>query len=300
MTMGRILSPGMYDMPAPEYHGEPCDGPCLGSGGAVMLAHDCPAAYRYRSDNPEEKDAFDIGTATHLLVLEPEKFRAAIGVVDADSWRTKDAQAARAALRGAGRIPLLAKDHDAVLAMRDSIAAHPIAKSAFTEGKAEASIFWKDAEFGCWKKCRPDWLPNHRRYYVDLKTSTSADPADFSKTIATFGYYMRAAWYQDGIEAVTGQRPERVAFVVVSKKPPHLVSVCWLDQEAIEWGRIANRYATGVFAWCVENNVWPDYQPEIGQPPAAFTVNLPSWQLRELQERHERGGFVPPQEKALS
>ncbi len=294
----KITEPGVYTLTSAEYHGDPCDGPSLGSTGARTLATDCPAAYRHAMGSaPETKEEFDIGNATHLLLLQPGDFHDAVGFVPFDDYRTKDAQTWRDDVRASGRIPLLAKQHDIVLAMREAIFADPVASLAFQNGAPEQSLFWRDPEFGFWGKTRPDWLPEHRRYLVDLKTSTSANPEDFAKAVANFGYAQQAAWYLDGVEHTLGIRPERFAFVVVSKKPPHFVSTCWLDDEAIQWGRILNRYARGVFAWCNERNEWPSYRPVLTGQPAAFTVSLPRWMVRDLEAKHEVGAFTPPQER---
>jgi len=284
--------PGIHDMTAEAYHADPA----LGSSGARRLVNECPAAFRLAVQ--ETKTEFDIGTAAHLLVLEPDAFGAKVAAIPHDNYKTKAAQEARDAARAAGRIPLLPDQIQAVRAMRDAILADPVAGRAFRGGKAEQSLFWRDPEFGVMCKTRPDWLPGHGRYLVDIKTSTTADPRKFEKAIAEFGYHQQAAWYLDGVEAVTGERPARFAFVVVSKKPPHLVTTCWIDDEAIQWGRIQNRRARGLFAWCLDHDQWPAFQPDITGPRAAFTVGLPGWATKELERRHEAGEFTPPQEIA--
>lgn len=290
-----ITAPGIYEMAQDIYHGEPCDGPSLGSTGARILANECPAAFRYAVR--EAKEEFEVGSAAHLLVLQPDEFEANIGRVPFDDYKRQEARTARDDIRASGRIPLTTKQAAIVQEMRRAVFAHPVASLAFRHGVAERAMFWRDPEFGFWCKTRPDWLPDSRRYLVDIKTTTSADPADFRRAVADFGYHQQAAWYLDGVQQVTGERPERFAFVVVSKKAPHLVSVCWLDDEAIEWGRILNRYARGVFAWCIERTEWPSYRPDISGPPAAFTISLPEWSRRELERRHEAGEFTPPQER---
>ena len=296
--MNKVTKAGVYDLTSEEYHGDPCDSLSLGSTGARTLARDCPAAFKYAP--VEFKEEFDIGNAAHLLVLQPEEFERRIGRVPFEDYRKRDAQEARDDIRAAGRIPLLPKQVADVAAMRNAIFADPVASLAFRNGEPEKSMFWRDPEYGFWCKTRPDWLPAHRRYLVDVKTSTSADPEEFQKALVNFGYSQQAAWYTDGVEAVTGDKPERFAFVVICKKPPYLVTTCWLDDEAIAWGRILNRYARGVFAWCLERGEWPSYRPEITGPPSAFTVSLPEWAKRDLERRHQAGEFIPPQERKIA
>lgn len=291
-----VIRPGIYPgIPQDLYHREGCcDGPSLSSTGARVLATECPATYRY--ELREEKDEFDIGNATHLLVLQPEDFEKQVGRMSFSDYRKKEAQAERNDIRASGRIPLLPKDLERVIAMRNAIMGDPVAGMAFQNGEAEASFFWRDPEYGFWCKARPDYYPFHGRYLLDVKTSTSANPKKFENTIADCGYDQQADWYMSGVEAVTGQRPQKFAFVVVSKKPPHLVSVCWLkpDSQAMEWGQRKNRYARGIFAWCLKHNEWPSYRPVIGGPPAGFDVDLPQYAVRRLQERMDAGEFEPP------
>lgn len=287
-----ITEPGVYDLSAEVYHGQPCPELSLSSTGARTLISECPAAYRYGVQEP--KTEFEIGNAAHLLCLQPEDFAAHVVEIEQDDYRTKDARAARDEARAAGKIPLLPAQATMVRAMRNAIMADPVGSLAFRNGKPEQSLFWRDPEFGIWCKTRPDWLPDHRRYLVDIKTTTCAAPAAFTKAIASYGYHQQAAWYLDGVEAVFGVRPERFAFVAVEKKEPYLVSTFWLDEEAIGWGRILNRKARGLFAWCLRNDTWPGYRPDPVGAPGAFTASLPSWTLKDLQIRHEAGEFEPP------
>lgn len=286
-----MSDPQMIAMSSDDYHANDA----LGSTGARMIANDCPAAFRWQE--PQVKREFDIGNATHLLCLEPELFRSKIGIIDAENYRTKQAQTERDDIRASNRIPLLSEELEMVRTMRAAVFDDPIAGLAFKNGQAEQSLFWTDQEFGVRCKTRPDWLPSHVRYLIDLKTSTSADPREFEKAVVNWGYHQQAAWYLDGVAAVTGNRPERFAFVVISKKPPYLVTTCWLHEDAIAWGRILNRYARGVYAWCKKHDHWPAYQPDIIGPAQAFTIGLPAWAVKELERRHEAGEFVPPQER---
>lgn len=294
----KITAPGIYTMPADAYHADPCAEPSLSSSGARTLASGPPALYWHERQNPPVKRVFEIGTAGHLMVLEPEHFAARVAVIEADDYRTKAAKEARDEARAAGLTPLLSHEVEMVRAMRAALWTDPVARTAFIGGAAEQALFWRDGEFGVWCRTRPDYLPPHRRYLVDYKTSVSADPRQFGKRMLDYGYHQQAAWYLDGVAAVTGERPERFAFVVQEKAPPYLCAVCWVDPEAIEIGRELNRYATGLFAWCLRRGEWPGYRDTPEAPPRAFTVTLPGWALREHEMRREAGAFIPPREEA--
>lgn len=289
-----ITRPGIYAMPAEAYHG--CTEPfALSSTGARTLMAECPYLFWWESPlnpafQPKRKREFDIGTAAHLLVLEPEKFDDHVVNIEQPDFRTKEARTARDIAYDAGRTPLLQKDVDLVRGMRDAVMRHPVASLAFENALPEQSIFWIDEEFGVWRKTRPDALPKlNNNYIVDLKTATTANPEAFAKSCWSLGYYQRAAYYLDAVEAVTGNRVERFCWIVVDKNPPHMVSVCWADFEMLKWGRIQNRKAVEIFARCLAANEWPGYVPKDGR--SSHTIRLPYFATMDLQEREANGDF---------
>ncbi|WP_343715303.1 PD-(D/E)XK nuclease-like domain-containing protein [Inquilinus sp.] len=295
-----ITEPGVYDgISAEAYHSLGLTPEfALSSSGAREIDATCPAAFWWNSPlnpdrEPPRKTEFDIGNATHLLVLQPEEFADRVVEVEADDWRTNAAKAARDEAREDRRIPLLTKQLRMVEAMRDAVLAHPIAGLAFQGGAAEQTIAWRDGETGVWLRCRPDYRPPHRRYLVDAKTTTSAHPRDFERRVLDYGFHMQAAWYLDAEQAVAGERPTKFFFVAVEKEPPFLVAVHEMDVDAIGWGRIQNRRAIRTFAECMSSGRWPGYRDPL-QPSKdqAFRISLPGFALRDLEARHERGEFT--------
>jgi hypothetical protein len=261
-------SPGVYEgISNADYHADPA----LGSTSLKTLATKTPAHWKWERDNPPEpKDAFELGTVVHSLVLEQDE--SGVVVVEAENWMTKAAKEAKAEARAAGKIPLLPKDWAQVTAMRDSIMAHPAARHAFTGHRSEASVFWD--EDGLMLKCRPDaWQPG---YLVDLKTTINADPRNFPKLAYDLGYFQSAAHYQDGVANWFGEALPFV-FVLAEKQPPYLVSVVELTDEALAHGREANHRAKQIYRECLATDTWPGY-------PDTPPLGLPKWATRQLEE----------------
>ena len=257
------------DMPNHEYHAHNS----LSASGMKILATQTPAHYRWKMENPEHKGIFDVGTATHSLVLEDD--HSGIEVVECDDWRTKAAREARDAAYADGKTPLLTKEYKVVKDMRDSVAAHPLARIALEGGKAEQSIFWDDST-GTRLRCRPDKLDLESRIgplVIDLKTIVNADPRKFGKVANDFGYHQQDPHYRDGVLKTTGADPSFL-FVLVEKAPPYLVSVVELDAEALNIGRALNRKAIHIYNQCRATGEWPGY-------PQHEPVNLPIWATRE-------------------
>lgn len=266
------MKPGIYDgMPNADYHGQK---DWLGSTSLKTLAMQTPAHYRWQADNPSpSKPEYIIGTAAHSLILEDDTSK--IQKLDFDNYRKKAAQEARDEAIANGAQPLLAHEWAEVVAMRDAVMANPLARQAFTNHIAEQSFFWQEDDLGL--KCRPDaQIPG---LIADLKTTVTAAPNDFGRRAFDIGYFMSAVHYQDGVQMLTGERPEFV-FVQVEKSAPYLVSVVQLDQDAAQWGRAMLDRAKRIYRECTAANNWPGY-------PQFSTVGLPKWAEYQLEELAE-------------
>ena len=249
-----------------DYHSDPA----LGSTSLKTLATRTPAHWKWEQEHPVQKDAYDIGTLAHSLILEGDDSKHE--VIDVPDKRGNKWTIPADKARNEGRIPLLPKEWADIVGMRDSVMAHPDAKRLFTGHRAEESVFWE--EDGLPLKCRPDaWLPNT---LTDLKTGRSADPNEFGKVAAELGYHQSAAHYKDGVRTLTGEDlPFR--FVLVEKTAPYFVSVVELDWEAIDLGRGLNERAKRIYRECSEADHWPGY-------PTTFDVALPNWAVYKTED----------------
>lgn len=257
------LIPGISDE---QYHADKTN---ISSTGARKLL-ECPARFKHELDNPPApKPAFDFGKVAHNLVLGEG---GTIQIVDADNWLSKAAKEQRAACYAAGVTPVLKADHATAVELRDSVMAHPTAGALFAHGEAELSGWWRDDETSVGLRFRPDFLTDldFRPVCVDLKTTLSADPKEFARSVAKFGYHMQAAWYLDGLAAY-GVEDARFLFVCVEKTAPYPVSVIELDADAIAEGRRRNRAAIDLYDRCVKTDSWPAYGSLI------HSISLPQW-----------------------
>jgi hypothetical protein len=284
-TGGPITEPGIYrGVPSAAYHGQLTDTPSLSSSTARRLLVTCPLVWWHGSYlNPqrpieEPTSAMELGSACHLAFLEPDQFAARVTVIDAADWRGKLAQAERDAARAAGRIPLLRGQLATIEAMRAAIAGHGVARGAFVGGEAELTLVWRDKETGLWLKARPDYLGPNAAWLADLKTTANAEPMAFARHAYDLGYHAQAAWYLDGLRALTGAAPSALWFVVVERDAPHAVTVAAFDEDAIEAGRVLNRRAVRLFAQCLERGEWSGYRhADTPDRDRAFVLELPAW-----------------------
>lgn len=289
----------IHDMPMSEYHAMRA----LSASGVWALAdinEGCPLKFWLSSPwNPEREPYnathFDIGKAAHLAVLEPDKVAAEVVLHGFDEYRTNAAKAARDEAHAAGKIPLKPAEWELVTGLRQAIMADSLVRGAFDgEGKSEVTAVWDDPDYGVPCKARADRVLDGGRILVDLKTAVSAHPIGWSKALWQHGYFSRAAWYLDAFDAANGQRPEEYWFSVVEKKAPNLTALHKLPEKAIEWGRIINRNAVGIFDQCMRRNEWPGYRPSGATRPRAFVTGLPTWAEYQLHDLFEAGELNQP------
>lgn len=282
-----ITEAGVYDMPAEQYHADPITGGSLSASGArLLLPPNCPARYRYDRDNPPTSTStFDLGHAAHRLILGagPDIVR-----VEADSWRTNKAKETRDEAHANGLTPLLAADHDRVIAMARALRQHPEASALFApgSGQPERTLVWRTGTV--WRRARLDWLPvsparGQRMLLADYKSARTASPEALDRVINDHGYHLQGAWYVDGVKSLGLAEDVAYMLVVQEKEPPYLVSVDQLDDAAMRIGAMLARQAVDVYRECVESGRWPGYSDEVE------LIGLPPWVENQYQEMSGRG-----------
>lgn len=218
-------------------------------------------------------DAADLGSAFHTETLGVGQ---EVVVVDAASWRGKEAQEAQAKARAEGKAPILAKDVPTVQAMAASVRAHPTASRLLEQpGRAELSAFWRDDEWDVTRRARFDWLTDSG-VNVDLKSCVSVTKNDIARTIVNFGYDLSAAWYEDVAHGV-GLDLTATALVFVEKTEPYRVRVVELAPEFIERGRRLVNRALEIYRDCRAVDLWPNYDD-----PDFTTIYPPAWAREDI------------------
>ncbi|MGW0052080.1 PD-(D/E)XK nuclease-like domain-containing protein [Nocardia nova] len=262
--------PGLYNMvPEDVYHG---DLTALSHSGAKSLAKTAPAQWIYDWLNPEPVEVNEImeqGSAFHSLTLG---VGAKVVEIKAENWTRKADQQIRKEHRAAGEIPLLTAKYRRVMAMADAVRLHPIIGPQIEQAHREVSGWFRDPETGIMRRFRVDALYGRRA--IDLKSTETADPREFAKSIRKFGYHQQDPWYCEGITEITGE-PAEFVMVAVSRRPPHLISLNVVPAAFAEYGRELNRRAIDTFAECTAADHWPDYGTGL------HCHEQPTWAYRE-------------------
>lgn len=257
------MEPGIYDdLPAAAYH----SGAGISKSG-LDLIHRSPLHYACATaaanDNPTPSQA--LGTALHLLVLEPDLFARRYALQPKFDRRTKEGKAAAEAWAAEhpDAEPMDAETWDRVHRMRDSVMAHPAARALLTRpGKAERSVYWIDPATGELCRCRPDYWTDDD-LLGDLKSCRDASPEGFARSVATYRYHVQDAFYLDGVSAATGRRPRGFVFIAVESDPPFAVATYQLRPASRELGRLEYRRDLARYAQARRSGVWQGYSQQI-------------------------------------
>lgn len=248
--------------------------------------HRSPAYCRWRIDHPqtEETEAQRIGDATHAAVLTPDIFRARYVAAPECDRRTKAgkeafaAAEAEAAARGGVLLPLA--DFDLCLRQRDAVWRHDEARALLERcTHFEQTVLWTDLGTGLKCKARLDALGPVT--IPDLKTTRSAQPGGFIRSVASYGYHRQAAWYLRAAAEV-GLSARDFAFVVVEKCAPFQVAVYRLDVAWIETGEAECADLLAEYAECVREKHWPGY--------VGGVLPMPAWYGRSDSQPAEAAG----------
>ena len=276
-----MLTEGVHIIPLSEYIADPAPQPSLNAGAVHTLITKSPrhACYghprlnaNYESD---ESSRLDIGTIAHALLLENDASR--VVVIEADDWRTKAAKEQRDEARALGKLPILSKDYFGIQEMV-LVAKAAIAKSEFAQDWREAipeqTLLWQHE--GVWCRSRPDKATPDWRILWDYKTSVSAHPMAFMRTIMQHGYDIQAELGMMGVEALGLNEGEKVAFVFVVQEiePPYALSFISLSPE---WQQLAHqKIKRAMMTWkgCLRENHWPAYTTQVAylEPPAYASI----------------------------
>jgi hypothetical protein len=263
-----VTEPGIYDIDIDIYHTQACCvGPSISSTGLRTILRECPAKFWATSDlNPnrfivEPRHTLDFGRAAHALVLGEPEFYSKFVLSPYETFRSSVAQDWRDAQT---KQIIRSEEMPVIELMASAQRAAPQVARAFSEGKPEMSIIWRDEDTGVFVKVRPDWLPDFPslRFIAEYKTARTIEPRKLSLDAFKYGYEIQAAMMMDAVKIVTGKDPLGIAHVVQEKDPPYLCDMRLFTSEQIDFGRLEYKKALHIFAHCLDDNYWPGYTRE--------------------------------------
>lgn len=170
-----------------------------------------------------------------------------------------------------GKVVLTAAEYRKVMLMRDSVMAHPTARSLIeAPGHTQASYYFTDDETGELCRCRPDKRPElgGRAWTMDLKITSTID--EFWRACDDYRYDVQDAFYSHGTRTLTGEDSPFV-FVAVSsvrdaaRYPVRCFSLPAFMRDA---GTEKMRADLNLYARCKRRGEWPGIEV-VTRPPWA-------------------------------
>jgi exodeoxyribonuclease VIII len=188
---------------------------------------------------PENK-SFNLGTAFHTLILEPEKFKDEIAIAPPCDRRTKKGKEIYNIFKkdNSGKIIISSKELGVLEEMKKSVYSHPEARNILSlkNNLYEHSFFWEEKD-GNKFKVRPDILNKKQSIVVDLKTCNSSSPDKFKWAIRDYGYDIQAYHYLRGMNALENNNKYKIfMFIAVETKQPYNTGVFLCSEKTLNNG----------------------------------------------------------------
>jgi len=120
---------------------------------------------------------------------------------------------------------------------------------------------------------------------VDLKSTEDASAEAFQRSAWNWRYWVQAAWYMDGVEQATGQRPDAFVFAAFEKAAPYAPAFYFADELMLDMGRKEYRRLLRILAECKATDTWGGYDT------AVTPLTVPLWAAKAAANDNERRGM---------
>jgi len=259
-TSEASIKPGIYlGVTNEEYHAS--EG--ISKSGLWTIDTQSPAHFKYGERT--ESNAFDFGEACHLAILQPDVFEKIVvrGPDDRRGNKWKDMLEGTAL---SGQLLLTSGDYDGVSTIRDRVHSNAFINSLITGGKpiVEASGYAIEPETGELVRVRPDLYREDLGIIVDVKSTQSAHPDAFSRSVINYGYHAQEALYSD-VWQLLGKPVSGFVFLAWEKKAPYAYSLYELPPSIVDEGRARMRRALETYAECKRSKSWPAYSSGVSE-----------------------------------
>lgn len=247
------MKPGIYEgVPFDEYQ----QWDAINNSTLKVLNTKSALHCKYYMDNgAPDTDAMSLGRALHTRILEPDTFDERYFVTPKI---VRSGKKWHALIEHAGDKEIIwTEDVEMLEAVVNCLRCKNVA-GLFEGVKLETCIAWTDPVTGLLCKARMDIWNDFFNYAGDLKSTCDASPNAFAKKIKDLMYHQQAAFYSDGLAALTGKSPDFYLFPV-EKKPPYDSAAYELTQDTLLAGRMEYQRALKTIKKCLETNVWPGY-----------------------------------------
>lgn len=226
------------------------------------------------------------GTLVHAITLEAGTFAEHHAVMPEGLDKGKGAKERVSAFEAAnaGKEVLDADEYRQLLDVRAAIYADAeLGMLLSGPGKTEHSLFWTDEDTGIQCRCRPDYWRDDG-IIVDLKSTASSEHHEFQRSAISYHYYSQAAFYYDGVTAVTGKAPNAFVFGAIEGKETPCIYIHGyaVEEEELAFGRrLYKSWLRDLKAYrelSDDCSKWPTKAPALR---GIMRLGLPGWAKNE-------------------
>lgn len=264
----------------------------LTKSGLMALRKSPAHFYQWMVSPPDPStESMALGTATHTLVFEPEKWANEIVVIPADAPKKPTATQLRAEepsekakvsiewwndfkSRSEGKTIITLEQEENARGMADAVLGNEecLTYLKYPNAQAELSISSvenvKGLDIACKMRC--DLLTMDGKVIVDLKTTQDSEQESFSKKFFSLGYWMQAAHYIATARAA-GLPVERFIFIAVESSPPFSVALYELDDKSLQKAFQIRQRLLETLADCIATGKYPSHSKGINR------LTMPNW-----------------------
>ncbi len=266
------LELGINEISNENYHG---DKSYLSSSSMKSLLKDREKFHReHVLGEPREQmfsNAFDEGSLTHALILEPEVIEKEFAFFE--GFHKRGNAFKEFALQNEGKTLISGAQKFRCEKFKEVFDTNDAAVSLISGGLPEHTVCQILNEVPV--KIRTDYINPEKGYIADVKTTGfAADVESFKMTINQYKYNLSAALYSMVAEQFYGKEFD-FYFIVISKKD-FVCEVYKASEETLLRGRAEVLEALSIYKECIASDVWEN--------PKLDLLNLPQQLDYEIQE----------------
>lgn len=237
-----------------------------------------PALYWHQKNSPKKQSDgrhYQIGSAVHAMILEPQYFNDEFVVVPnfdmrkaVDQAKAEKFYSQKFIEKNGHKISITEQELELISEMANNAMKNETLVELIKGSYREVSIYTVDEKTGLKVRLRPDSFPKTKNTILDLKTAVDSSPKEFIRSVYNYGYDVTAAFYMD-----FAQR-ENYVFACIEKQAPYQTELYMLDDAKIEAGRKKYRMGLDLMKFCKENNFYPSH--------VEFQIMKESYELENL------------------
>lgn len=255
------LKLGVNKISNADYH---ADNTYLSSSNLKLLIKDREKFYKEKilgeREPQKENPAFDEGSLTHAMILEPEVINDEFAFFDGFRKIGKDYEIFKADEANLGKIIISKPQRMRCEKYFRSYTKNPVAGDLVEGGEPEHTVcvMLNDVPI----KIRTDYINIDKGYIADVKTSGyPVDVDTFKHTIDTYDYQLSAALYCMAAEAFYG-KPFDFYFIAIGKKD-NSCEVYKTSDKTMNLGKHMVLKALKIYKECVKTGVWKNPGSEV-------------------------------------